>query len=154
VFMTYYREEDGSQTDLPAANIDTGAGLERLNSALTGNKNVYETDELRQVVAVAEQISGRTYDPAENPDVAFALRAMTEHARALAYLVTNGMLPSNVGRGYVMRRLRRRAVYFAHKIGVRDPFLADVASAAIDHSRAANPELEQQREFIRRIATV
>ncbi len=154
VFMTYYREEDGSQTDLPAANIDTGAGLERLTSVLTGNKNVYETDELRQVVAVAERISGRPYDPAESPEVAFALRAMTEHARALAFLVTDGVLPSNEGRGYVLRRLLRRAVYFAHKIGVRDPFLAELAGAAIDHSRAANPELEQQREFIRRIATV
>ena len=154
VFMTYYREEDGSQTDLPAANIDTGAGLERLTSVLTGNKNVYETDELRQIVAVAERISGRTYDPDENPEVAFALRAMTEHARALAFLVTDGVLPSNEGRGYVLRRLLRRAVYFAHKIGVRDPFLAQLADAAIDHSRAANPELEQQREFIKRIATV
>ena len=154
VFMTYYREEDGSQTDLPAANIDTGAGLERLTSVLTGNKNVYETDELRQVVAVAERISGRPYDPIENPEVAFALRAMTEHARALAFLVTDGVLPSNEGRGYVLRRLLRRAVYFAHKIGVRDAFLAELAGAAIDHSRAANPELEQQREFIKRIATV
>lgn len=154
VFMTYYREEDGSQTDLPAANIDTGAGLERLTSVLTGNKNVYETDELRQVVAVAERLSGRRYDPDENPEVSFALRAMTEHARALAFLVTDGVLPSNEGRGYVLRRLLRRAVYFAHKIGVRDPFLAELAGAAIDHSRAANPALEEQREFIRRIATV
>ncbi|MCA9850806.1 MAG: alanine--tRNA ligase [Dehalococcoidia bacterium] len=154
VFMTYYREEDGSQTDLPAANIDTGAGLERLTSVLTGNKNVYETDELRQIVAVAETLSGRTYDPDENPEVAFALRAMTEHARALAFLVTDGVLPSNEGRGYVLRRLLRRAVYFAHKIGVRDPFLAELASAAIDRSLGANPELAEQREFIKRIATV
>ncbi len=154
VFMTYYREEDGTRTDLPAANIDTGAGLERLTSVLTGNKNVYETDELRQIVAVAENLSGRTYDPDENPEVAFALRAMTEHARALAFLVTDGVLPSNEGRGYVLRRLLRRAVYFAHKIGVRDPFLAALASAAIDRSKAANPALEEQREFIKRIATV
>lgn len=154
VFMTYYREEDGSQTDLPAANIDTGAGLERLTSVLVGTKNVYETDELRQIVAVAERLSGRRYDPDENPEVAFALRAMTEHARALAFLVTDGVLPSNEGRGYVLRRLLRRAVYFAHRVGVRDPFLADLATAAIDHSGRANPELERQREFIRRIATV
>ena len=154
VFMTYYREEDGSQTDLPAANIDTGAGLERLTSVLTGNKNVYETDELRQIVAVAETLSGRTYDPDENPEVAFALRAMTEHARALAFLVTDGVLPSNEGRGYVLRRLLRRAVYFAHKIGVRGPFLAELAGAAIDRSLGANPELAEQREFIKRIATV
>jgi len=154
VFMTYYREEDGSQTDLPAANIDTGAGLERLNSVLVGQRNVYETDELRQVVAVAEQLSGRAYDPDESPEIAFALRAMTEHARALAFLVTDGVLPSNEGRGYVLRRLLRRAVYFAHKIGVREPFLAQLVDAAIDHSQRTNPELAAQREFIRRIATV
>ncbi len=154
VFMTYYREEDGSQTELPAANIDTGAGLERLNSVLVGKKNVYETDELREVVAAAERASGRVYDPDENPEVAFALRAMTEHSRALAFLVTDGVLPSNEGRGYVLRRLLRRAIYFAHKIGVREPFLAEVVNAAIDRSLAANPELEQQREFILRIATV
>ncbi|MCK9485248.1 MAG: alanine--tRNA ligase [Dehalococcoidia bacterium] len=154
VFMTYYREEDGSQTELPAANIDTGAGLERLNSVLVGKKNVYETDELRQIVAAAEAASGRTYEPDESPEVAFALRAMTEHSRALAFLVTDGVLPSNEGRGYVLRRLLRRAVYFAHKIGVRDPFLAKVVAAAVDQSLAANPELEEQREFILRIANV
>ncbi|MQC17633.1 MAG: alanine--tRNA ligase [Chloroflexi bacterium] len=154
VFMTYYREEDGSRTGLPAANIDTGAGLERLTSVLVGQRNVYETDELRRVVAAAERLSGRVYDPDENPEVAFALRAMTEHARALAFLVTDGVLPSNEGRGYVLRRLLRRAVYFAHKIGVREPFLAALADAAVDQSRAANPEVVQQREFIRRIATV
>ncbi|MDA0815029.1 MAG: alanine--tRNA ligase [Chloroflexi bacterium] len=154
VFMTYYREEDGSQTDLPAANIDTGAGLERLTSVLVGQKNVYETDELRQIVAAAERLSGRRYDPDESPEVAFALRAMTEHARALAFLVSDGVLPSNEGRGYVLRRLLRRAIYFAHKIGVREPFLAALADVAVEHSRAANPEVEQQREFIKRIATV
>lgn len=154
VFMTYYREEDGSQTELPAANIDTGAGLERLNSVLVGQKNVYETDELRQIVAAAEDASGRRYEPDENPEVSFALRAMTEHSRALAFLVTDGVLPSNEGRGYVLRRLLRRAVYFAHKIGVREPFLAKVVDAAIDRSLAANPELAQQREFILRIANV
>ncbi len=154
VFMTYYREEDGSQTELPAANIDTGAGLERLNSVLVGKRNVYETDELRDVVAAAEAASGRKYEPEESPEVAFALRAMTEHSRALAFLVTDGVLPSNEGRGYVLRRLLRRAVYFAHKIGVREPFLAKVVDAAIDRSLSANPELEQQREFILRIASV
>ncbi|MEX2032868.1 MAG: alanine--tRNA ligase-related protein, partial [Dehalococcoidia bacterium] len=148
VFMTYYREEDGSQTDLPKANIDTGAGLERLNSVLVGQRNVYETEELRQIVAVAERVSGRTYEPDESPDVAFALRAMTEHSRALAFLVTDGVLPSNEGRGYVLRRLLRRAIYFAHKIGVREPFLAELVDAAITQSLRANPELAGQREFI------
>ncbi|PKN81258.1 MAG: alanine--tRNA ligase, partial [Chloroflexi bacterium HGW-Chloroflexi-9] len=154
VFMTYYREEDGSRSDLPAANIDTGAGLERLASVVQGVRNVYETDELRDIVAVAERISGRRYEPAESPDVAFALRAMTEHSRALSFLVTDGVLPSNEGRGYVLRRLLRRAVYFGHKIGVREAFLAQIVDAAVDRSLRTHPALAEQREFIKRVATV
>ena len=152
VFMTYYREEDGSRTDLPAANIDTGAGLERLASVVQGVRAVYETDELRDVLAAAERVTGRVYDPGEQPEVARALRAITEHSRALAFLVTDGVLPSNEGRGYVLRRLLRRAVYFGHRLNVREPFLERVVEAAIDHSMAAHPQLGEQRDFIRRIA--
>ena len=154
VFMTYYREEDGSQTDLPAANIDTGAGLERLASVTQGARTVYETDELHRLVAVAERISGRKYDPEESPEVAFALRAMTEHSRALAFLATDGVLPSNEGRGYVLRRLLRRAIYFAYKIGIREPFLEQMVDAAIDLSHQINPQMLEQREFIKRLARV
>ena len=152
VFMSYYREEDGSQTDLPAANIDTGAGLERLASVVQGVRAVYETDELRGVLAAAERVTGRVYDPDEQPETARALRAITEHSRALAFLVTDGVLPSNEGRGYVLRRLLRRAVYFGHRLGVREPFLERVVDAAIDHSMAAHPQLGEQRDFICRIA--
>ncbi|MGE3856800.1 MAG: alanine--tRNA ligase [Dehalococcoidia bacterium] len=154
VFMSYYREEDGSQTDLPAANIDTGAGLERLASVVQGVRAVYETDELRNVLAAAERVTGRVYDPDENPEVARGLRAITEHARALAFLVADGVLPSNEGRGYVLRRLLRRGVYFGHRLGVREPFLERVVDAAIDHSMATHPELGEQRDFIRRIARI
>ena len=154
VFMTYYREEDGSRTDLPAANIDTGAGLERLASVVQGVRAVYETDELRNVIAVAEAVSGRAYDPVADPEVARALRAITEHSRALAFLVTDGVLPSNEGRGYVLRRLLRRAVYFGHRLGIREPFLERVVDAAIDHSLRTRPELAEQRAFVGRIARV
>ena len=152
VFMTYFREEDGSRTNLPAANIDTGAGLERLASVVQHVRAVYETDELRDVLAAAERVTGRAYDPAESPEVARGLRAITEHARALAFLVTDGVLPSNEGRGYVLRRLLRRAVYFGHRLGVREPFLERVVAAAIDHSQSAHPQLAEQRDFICRIA--
>ncbi|MEI6137373.1 MAG: alanine--tRNA ligase, partial [Chloroflexota bacterium] len=152
VFMTYFREEDGSRTNLPAANIDTGAGLERLVSVVQNVRAVYETDELRGVLAAAERVTDRVYDPEEQPEVARGLRAITEHSRALAFLVTDGVLPSNEGRGYVLRRLLRRAVYFGHRLGVREPFLERVVAAAIDHSMAAHPQLAEQREFICRIA--
>ena len=154
VFMTYQQEEDGSQTDLPAANIDTGAGLERLASVVQGARTVYETDELNRLVTVAERVSGRKYDTDESPEVAFALRAMTEHARALAFLATDGVLPSNEGRGYVLRRLLRRSIYFAYKIGIREPFLDQMVDAAIDLSHQINPQMLEQREFIKRLARV
>ena len=154
VFMTYFQQEDGSQELLPAANIDTGAGLERLASVLQGVRTVHETDELRSVIAAAERVSGRSYDPAENPAATEALRVIAEHARAIAFLVTDGVLPSNDGRGYVLRRVLRRAVYFGHRLGVREPFLAEVVGTAIDASATANLELAEQRDFVVRVAEV
>ncbi|MDA0352581.1 MAG: alanine--tRNA ligase [Chloroflexi bacterium] len=155
VFMTYYQQEDGTRELLPAANIDTGAGLERLASVLQGVRTVHETDELRAVIAAAEAVSGRTYDPLENPAATEALRAVSEHSRAIAFLVTDGVLPSNDGRGYVLRRVLRRAVYFGYQhLGLREPFLGRVVSAAIDNSVRANPELEEQRAFVVRVAEV
>jgi len=154
VFMTYFQQEDGSRDLLPAANIDTGAGLERLASVLQNVRTVHETDELRSVIAAAERVSGRTYDPVENPDATQALRVIAEHSRAIGFLVTDGVLPSNEGRGYVLRRVLRRAVYFGHQLGVREPFLAEVVGAAIDASANANPELAEQRDFVTRVAEV
>jgi alanyl-tRNA synthetase len=155
VFMTYFQDEEGTREPLPAANIDTGAGLERLASVLQGVRTVHETDELRSIIATAEEVSGRRYEPIENPAATEALRAVAEHSRAIAFLVTDGVLPSNDGRGYVLRRVLRRAVYFGYQqLGMREPFLAQVVNAAIDHSVRANPELEEQRDFITRVAEV
>jgi len=152
VFMTYFQDEDGNRTPLPAQNVDTGAGLERVASVLQNVRSVYETDELASVIEVAAQVAGRPYDPVEAPEVARALRSMTEHSRAIAFLVHDGVLPGNEGRGYVLRRVLRRAVYFGHTIGLREPFLERVVDAAIDASLAHHPELDGQRAFIRRVA--
>ena len=154
VFMTYFQHEDGSRELLPAANIDTGAGLERLASVLQGVRTVHETDELRSIIATAENISGRNYDPTDHPRDAEALRVIAEHARAVGFLVTDGVLPSNDGRGYVLRRVLRRAVYFGHQLGVREPFLAKMVEKAIDASANANAELVEQRDFVIRVAEV
>lgn len=155
VFMTYNQDEEGNREPLPAANIDTGAGLERLASVMQHVRTVHETEELRAVIAEAEAVSGRTYDPHENPVVTEALRAVAEHARAISFLITDGVLPSNDGRGYVLRRVLRRAVYFGYQhLGMREPFLGRVVNAAIDNSLKANPELEEQRDFVVRVAEV
>ncbi len=148
VFMQYELLEDGSQIDLPAANIDTGAGLERLASVLQGHKSVYDTDELRMIVAAAEGITGVTYNPIDDPKDAFALRAVSEHARAFSFLVTDGVLPSNDGRGYVLRRLIRRAIYFGHQLGLRKPFFADLVDSAVQHSLWSHPELSERLGFM------
>ncbi|MSQ29714.1 MAG: alanine--tRNA ligase, partial [Dehalococcoidia bacterium] len=151
VFMAYDRQPDGSRVPLPGQNIDTGAGIERVAWVLQGVRSVYETDQLRSILARAEAVSGRRYEPDEQPEVARALRAITEHARAVTFLIADGVLPANEGRGYVLRRVLRRAVYFAHTIGLREAFFGTVVNAAIDASLGAHPGLAQQREFIVRV---
>tara|TARA_B100000700_G_scaffold330583_1_gene457587 strand:- start:6400 stop:9132 length:2733 start_codon:yes stop_codon:yes gene_type:complete len=153
VFMAYYQHEDGTREDLPAANIDTGAGLERLAAVLQGVRSAYETDELRSILKSAEKVTGVHYSPDSGDQSANGLRVITEHARAFAYLVADGVLPSNEGRGYVLRRLIRRAVYFGYQMGITKPFFGDVVGSAISVSSANHPELEKQREFLLRVAT-
>ena len=151
VFMAYYQHEDGTREDLPAANIDTGAGLERLAAVLQGVRSAYETDELRSILKSAEEVTEIAYTPELADQNANGLRVITEHARAFAYLAADGVLPSNEGRGYVLRRLIRRAVYFGYQMGISKPFLGDVVNSAISVSAANNPELEKQREFLLRV---
>ncbi len=116
VFMQYNRTEDGTLEDLPSRNIDTGAGLERLLPVLQGVSSPYETDLIRPIVATAEQITGTRYGRDEQTDV--SLRILADHARAMTMLVSDGVLPSNEGRGYVLRRVIRRAVLRAQRLGV------------------------------------
>jgi len=147
VFMQYELRDDGTQRDLPAANIDTGAGLERLASVLQGEKSVYMTDELEMLITQAELITGHKYNPTEY-ETAFALRAMSEHARAFTFLVADGVLPSNEGRGYVLRRLIRRAIYFSRKLEVNKNFFARMVDTAIKISLPNNPDLLENRQFL------
>ncbi|MSP22419.1 MAG: alanine--tRNA ligase [Dehalococcoidia bacterium] len=152
VFMAHFQDEDGTRTPLPAQNIDTGAGLERLAWVLQQGASVYDTNELRTVVDAVASIAGRAYDADESPEVARALRSMAEHARAIVFLVNDGVLPANEGRGYVLRRELRRALYFAHTIGLREPFLERAVDVALEVSSVHYPGLREQRDFIRRIA--
>ena len=152
VFMAFDRAADGSLTPLPSQNIDTGAGLERLAWVLQEVGSVYETDQLRTILASAEAAAGVAYDPEGAPAEARALRAITEHARAASFLIHDGVLPGNEGRGYVLRRVLRRAIYFGYTIGLREPFIEGVIEAAIGASKDAHPGLGEQRAFIVRVA--
>ena len=151
VFMAYDRQADGTLQPLPGQNIDTGAGIERVSWVLQNVRSVYETDQLRGILSQAEAISGRVYDPDESPEVARALRAITEHSRATAFLLFDGVLPSNEGRGYVLRRVLRRAIYFGYTLGIRDSFFSRTVDAAINASLGAHPGLAGQRDYILRV---
>jgi alanyl-tRNA synthetase len=146
VFMQFERRADGTQHPLPRPSIDTGAGLERIAAALQGHYWNYDTDAFAPLVALASELSGVAYHTSEEQDV--ALRVIADHARAAAFLVEAGITPSNEGRGYVLRRILRRAIRYGVKIGLDKPFLWQVAERVIDTMGSAYPEIDQRRAFI------
>lgn len=151
VFMQLYQRPDGSRVPLPAKNIDTGSGLERVAAVQQGKRSVFETDVFLPVLEAAARAAGVDYFSGRcTEEEAYAVRAMAEHCRAAALLIGDGVVPSNEGRGYVLRRVIRRAVYFARRIGVTRPFTAQVAEAAIGKLQGAYPHLAQHRDFILR----
>ncbi|MCL2150582.1 MAG: alanine--tRNA ligase [Dehalococcoidia bacterium] len=146
VFMQYYQDQDGHRTPLPKPNIDTGMGLERLAAILQGVKSVYQTDLFQPLLKHAAQIFAQTYGQDEEADR--ALRVVTEHGRAIPFLIADGVLPSNDGRGYVLRRLLRRAALFGRRLGQREVFLADMAEATIRQFSPIYPELSTREAFV------
>lgn len=151
VFMELYQHPDGTRTPLPAQNIDTGSGLERVAAVLQGKRSVFETDIFLPILETAAAVVGVDYfEGGLREELGYAIRAMSEHCRAAALLVGDGVVPSNEGRGYVLRRVLRRAIYLARKAGVREQFTARVAGAAIDKLGRAYPHLEEGRAFILR----
>ncbi|HML98610.1 MAG TPA: alanine--tRNA ligase [Tepidiformaceae bacterium] len=151
VFMQLYQHPDGRREPLPAQNIDTGSGVERVAMALQLKPSVFETDVFLPILAEAAAVVGVDYlGGAATEEQGYAIRAMSEHCRAATLLVGDGVVPSNEGRGYVLRRVVRRAIYFARKVGVREPFTARLAEAAIGKMGAAYPHLAENRDFIKR----
>ncbi|MGE3834372.1 MAG: alanine--tRNA ligase [Acidimicrobiia bacterium] len=148
VFMTYFREPDGSLVDLPSTNVDTGAGLERWLMALDGVPTVFDTDALRPLVSVTESITGRHYGGGDH-EVDTALRVVADHARTMTFLVNDGVVPSNEGRGYVLRGVIRRAVRRAYSLGVEDRVvLPDLVLAVVDHMADAYPDLRANADAV------
>ena len=132
--------------DLPAKNIDTGAGLERCATVLQGVESVFDTDAIRSVIAAAENLTGVTYGASERTDV--SLRILADHGRAVTFLVGDKVVPSNEGRGYVLRRLLRRAVRHAFLLGAEELTLPRLVSASIDTVRDAYPNLAAKEDEI------
>ncbi|MCU1354873.1 MAG: alanyl-tRNA synthetase [Acidimicrobiales bacterium] len=139
VFQQYFRQPDGSLEPLRSKNIDTGAGLERMLGVTIGSADVFATDELRELVAAAETATKVKLGDGAESDV--ALKLLADHARTMTFLVNDGVVPSNEERGYVLRRIIRRAIRFAYLLGVEDPITPVLAQRTIDLMGDAYPEV-------------
>ena len=146
VFMQYDRDEAGTLNPLPAPSIDTGAGLERLATVLQGEDSNFHTDLFTPLLERVGEVVGRPYD--RDGEEAISYRVLADHARAVAFLLADGVFPSNEGRGYVLRRILRRAVRHAWLLGLREPALVSVVERVIDTMSDVYPELEQRREHV------
>ncbi len=148
VFMTYDLAEDGTLTELPMKNIDTGMGLERMAAILQGVDSVYETDSLRPLIDLAEELSGRSYS--DGGATTRAMRILADHCRGTAALIADGVVPSNEDRGYVLRRIMRRAIQQGRSIGLEAPFMERFADRALEGLAPAYPELAAERDTVMR----
>jgi len=149
VFMQYNRSTDGALTPLPRPSIDTGMGLERLAAVLQGKLSNFDTDLIRPIIDAAAQRFGVAYGEDARTDV--ALRIVADHARAAAFLIHDGVIPSNDGRGYVLRKIMRRAMRHARRLGVEAPFLFELTGVVAELMRPAYPEL---MESVARLARI
>jgi alanyl-tRNA synthetase len=148
VFMSYDLAEDGTLTELPSRNIDTGMGLDRMAAILQDAPSVFETDLLAPLVGLVEELSGRSY--AEGGAVTRAMRIVADHSRGAAFLIADGVVPSNEDRGYILRRIMRRAIQQGRTLGLEAPWLGRFAARTIELMAETYPELEAERETIAR----
>ncbi|MBO54688.1 MAG: alanine--tRNA ligase [Dehalococcoidia bacterium] len=152
VFMQFYQDVDRTRSPLPAPSVDTGMGLERITAVLQGKNNVYETDLFASIVDKVCELSGISYGKSEESD--FAIRVVSEHARAASFLIGDGVVPANEGRGYVLRRVIRRAIRYGRRLGLEEPFLSRVGQAVLDRFGSVYKELSESNEFIIRVITL
>ena len=146
VFIQYNRRQDGTLEELPAKHVDTGMGLERVVSVIQGKTSNYDTDIFQPVIRQMAQMSGHPYEGSS----AIAMRVIADHLRTLAFAIGDGVLPSNDGRGYVLRRLLRRAVRYGRKIGFTKPFMTALLPTLESAMGGQYPELVQHRKEIAR----
>jgi alanyl-tRNA synthetase len=151
VFMQFNQNPEGVLTPLPARNIDTGLGLNRLASILQGKATVFETDQFAPLIALGEELSGRRYGAEFAGDK--ALRVLADHSRSMSFLLADGVVPSNEDRGYVLRRIIRRAIQHGRGLGLGDGFLTQYAERVIELMGSEYPELGEQRDLIRKWLT-
>jgi alanyl-tRNA synthetase len=146
VFMQFDRDSSGKLTPLPKPSVDTGAGLERLASILQHADTNYDTDTFQHIISETAKLAHLPYD--RGSDTAVSFRVIADHSRATAFLIGDGVMPSNEGRGYVLRRIMRRAIRHGKKLGFKAPFLHQTIGFVIDQMAEAYPDLVNQRAFI------
>ncbi|RMF45615.1 MAG: alanine--tRNA ligase, partial [Deltaproteobacteria bacterium] len=149
VFMQFDRQPDGTLVPLPKPAVDTGMGLERLATVMQQVHSNYDTDLLRDIISHIEKLSGKTYGADEENDV--SMRVMADHSRATAFLIADGVLPSNEGRGYVLRRIMRRAMRHARMLGFEEPVLFKTAGFVLDFMAEAYPDEAARKDFVARV---
>ena len=149
VFMQFDRQDDGTLIPLPRPAVDTGMGLERITTVMQGVLSNYDTDLLRNIISYIEQLAGKTYGKNDEDDV--SMRVMADHSRATAYLIADGVLPSNEGRGYVLRRIMRRAMRHAKMLGFEDPVLFKTSVFVLESMAGAYPEEAGRKEFVAKV---
>ena len=162
VFMQFDRAMGGKLTPLPKPSVDTGMGLERICQVVNGVGSNYDTDLFRDIISVTEQLSGFAYDGKDftprdlRKDIPYArdvaMRVIADHSRAVAFLIADGVHPGSDGRGYVLRRLIRRAVRHSRVLQLKDPFLAKTTDAVVAKMSAQYPELKERHDTIRKVA--
>ncbi|MBF0285448.1 MAG: alanine--tRNA ligase [Magnetococcales bacterium] len=152
VFMQYDRDESGNMTPLPRPCIDTGAGLERITAILQGKPNNYDSDLFQPLIQAAARQAGVAYGDSAHGDV--SLRVIADHLRAVSFLIADGVTPSNEGRGYVLRRIMRRAMRHGKLLGMEKPFLHELVGVLAAEMAEAYPELTSQRSAIAKVIEV
>ena len=146
VFMQFNRDESGTMTPLPKPSIDTGLGLERLASIIQEKNTNFETDLIYPIIQKAASLAEKPFGGNETDDV--AMKVIADHSRAAAFLIGDGVLPSNEGRGYVLRRIMRRAIRYGRNLGLKKPFLHETAKVVFDIMEPAYPDLKEASAFI------
>ena len=149
VFMQYDRQADGSMNDLPSPSIDTGMGLERIAAVMQGTYDNYEIDLFQTLIAAAREAVGLAHEP--EPAQLASLKVVADHIRATAFLITDGVMPANEGRGYVLRRIMRRAIRHGHKLGAVDAFFYKLVAPLVELMGQAYPELAESQAQIERV---
>ncbi len=149
VFTELFQDEAGNQSPLDKKNVDTGMGLERISMVCQGVESTFETDLLKSIIEKVSEISGKKYKENEKTDV--SLRIVTDHARCVSFMIADGILPTNEGRGYVLRMILRRALRHGYLLGLELPFMAPVIDRVIENYGEAYPELIESKAKIQRV---